>query len=51
MIKTLTIGNVELPICAGTDGGGNSPAISSVMQGTGSRASVHGNDQCKGAPV
>ena len=39
------------PLCAGTDGRGNRPAISSVMQGTGSRASVHGNDQCKGAPV
>ena len=38
------------PLCAGTDGRGNRPAISSVMQGTGSRASVHGNDQCKGAP-
>ena len=33
MIKTLTIGNVELP-----------NRYSSVMQGTGSRASVHGND-------
>ena len=33
------------------DGRGNRPAISSVMQGTGSRTSVHGNDQCKGAPV
>ena len=39
------------PLCACTDGRGNRPAISSVMQGTGSRASVHGNDQCKGAPV
>ena len=39
------------PLCAGTDGRGNRPAISSVMQGTGSRTSVHGNDQCKGAPV
>ena len=67
MIKTLTIGNVELPnryvlapmagllckeqtkwqVCSLH----NRPAISSVMQGTGSRASVHGNDQCKGAPV
>ena len=32
------------PLCACTDGRGNRPAISSVMQGTGSRASVHGND-------
>lgn len=53
MIKTLTIGNVELPnrYVLAPDGRGNRPAISSVMQGTGSRASVHGNDQCKGAPV
>lgn len=39
------------PLCAGTDGRGNRPAISSVMQGTGSRTAVYGNDQCKGAPV
>jgi len=35
------------PLCAGTDGRGNRPAISSVMQGTGSRASVHGNGKCQ----
>jgi tRNA-dihydrouridine synthase len=53
MIKTLTIGNVELPnrYVLAPMAGVTDPAISSVMQGTGSRASVHGNDQCKGAPV
>ena len=35
------------PLCACTDGRGNRPAISSVMQGTGSRASVHGNGKCQ----
>ena len=48
MIKTLTIGNVELPNRYGRS---NGSAFQTVMQGTGSRASVHGNDQCKGAPV
>lgn len=52
-IKTLTIGNVELPnrYVLAPMAGVIRPAISSVMQGTGSRTSVHGNDQCKGAPV
>lgn len=52
MIKTLTIGNVELPnryVLAPMAGVTDLPFV--VMQGTGSRASVHGNDQCKGAPV
>ena len=52
MIKTLTIGNVELPnryVLAPMAGVTDLPFR--LLCKEGSRASVHGNDQCKGAPV